>query len=242
MTQTSSSAVRNRVGIWLRKRPSASSTSTPRMLVRAPVMPTSEMNAVPLREHPGIGRRHVGVGAEHRRHPAVEVPAHRHLLARHLGVEVDDHDLGALAPQLGDLGVGGGEGGAGDGQLQLAAQVEHADPDPVDLDDRRAPARVSLRVVGGTDQHLAAVDELVGVALAVDVVAGRDQLDAGGEDVVGRPLRDPRSAGGVLAVGDDQVGAVRGPRPRHRGGEPAPAGPADDVSDEEDPHAISLDE
>jgi len=34
------------------------------------------------------------VGAEHRRDAAIEVPAHRNLLAGELGVEVDDHRVG----------------------------------------------------------------------------------------------------------------------------------------------------
>ncbi len=45
-------------------------------------------------EDAAVGGRHVGVGAEHRGDAAVEVPAHRHLLAGHLGVEVDDHRVG----------------------------------------------------------------------------------------------------------------------------------------------------
>ncbi len=48
ITQTSSSAVSKRVGIWVTRAPSASSIRTPRMLCREPVMPTSEMKAVPL--------------------------------------------------------------------------------------------------------------------------------------------------------------------------------------------------
>src|SRR6185312_10903067 len=48
ITQTSWSAVSKRVGIWVISAPSASSIRTPRMLSRDPVMPTSEMNAVPF--------------------------------------------------------------------------------------------------------------------------------------------------------------------------------------------------
>ena len=44
------------------------------------------------RQNPLIGRRHVGVGAEHRAHPTIEIVAQGLLLARRLGVEVDqDH-------------------------------------------------------------------------------------------------------------------------------------------------------
>ena len=63
-------------------------------------MPTSVMKAVPPGQHPGVGGRHVGVGAEDGGDAAVEVPAHRHLLAGHLGVEVDDDAVG-LEPRRG---------------------------------------------------------------------------------------------------------------------------------------------
>ena len=155
LIQTSSSAVRNRVGIWVRKRPSASSTSTPRMLCpRAGHADVADEGGA-AGQDPRVGGRDVGVGAEHGGHAAVEVPAHRDLLARHLGVEVDDHDLGAAPLELGELGVGGGERGASDGQLQLAAQVEDADLAPADLVDQRAAPGVALRVVGRPDDPLA---------------------------------------------------------------------------------------
>ena len=47
ITQTSSSAVSNRVGIWVIIEASTCSGLTPSTLVREPVMPTSEMKAVP---------------------------------------------------------------------------------------------------------------------------------------------------------------------------------------------------
>jgi hypothetical protein len=56
-------------------------------------------------QHARVGGRDVGVGAEHRRHAAVEVPAHRDLLARRLGVHVDE-DVVGLAAQLGEQRVG----------------------------------------------------------------------------------------------------------------------------------------
>ena len=61
----------------------------------------------PAREHARVGGRDVRVGADHGGHAAVEEPAHRDLLARRLGVHVDEHVVGA-----GDLAqrvVDGGE-------------------------------------------------------------------------------------------------------------------------------------
>ena len=45
-------------------------------------------------QHPAVGRGDMGVGPEHRGHPAVEVPSHRDLLAGQLGVEVDEDRVG----------------------------------------------------------------------------------------------------------------------------------------------------
>ena len=72
--------------------------------------------------------------------------------------------------------------------------------------------------------------------MAVDVVAGRDQVDAGGEDLVRGALGDPDPARRVLAVGDDEVGLELLAQRRQQLREAAPAGAADDVADEEDPH------
>ena len=49
----------------------------------------------PARQHAGVGGRDVRVGADHGGHSAVEEPAHRDLLARRLGVHVDQHVVGA---------------------------------------------------------------------------------------------------------------------------------------------------
>ena len=188
---------------------------------------------MPLGQHPAVGGRDVGVGAEHGRDPAVEVPAHRHLLARHLGVEVDDHGVG-LDPV--EDPVDGVERRACDLEPDAAAEVDHADPHPAGLDHGVAAARVGLRVVGRPHHALLAVEEVVGLAVAVDVVAGGDDAGAGVEDVAGRALGDPHAAGRVLAVDDDQVGRVLLAQRRHRLAQPAPPGAADDVADEEDPH------
>ena len=79
------------------------------------------------RQHAGVGGGDVGVGADDRGDAAVEVPAHRHLLARHLGVEVDEEGVG-LAFQAVEDGVDLGERRAGGLELHLAAKVDHRHP------------------------------------------------------------------------------------------------------------------
>ena len=89
ITQTSSSAVSKRTGIWVE--------GAERLLEPHPDHPGARAGHAdvgderrPLRQHPRVGGRDVGVGAEHGGDASVQVPAHRHLLAGHLGVEVDD--------------------------------------------------------------------------------------------------------------------------------------------------------
>ena len=203
ITQTSSSAVSNLTGIWVISASSACSGLTPSTLVREPVMPTSEMKAVPAGQHPGVGGRHVGVGAEDGGDAAVEVPAHRDLLAGHLGVEVDDD---ARRPR------------SARGSRRPRGRAERATCRPTAplrlITPTRIPpasttvwprAGVGVGVVGRADHPLGAVEEVVDLAVAVDVVAGGDHVGAGVEEVVGGLLGDPHPAGRVLAVDDDQV-------------------------------------
>jgi len=179
------------------------------------------------------------VGAEHRGDAAVEVPAERHLLARHLGVEVDDDDVG-LTFEAVEQGVGLDEGRASRLQLHGSAEVDHRDSAAADLDDRVAAAGIAAWVVGGPYDTLLTVEEAVGLAMAVDVVAGRDHIGAGLEDVGGGALGDAQPAGRVLPVDDHQLGVVALAQCRHRGGKPAAARAADDVADEQDLHPSSV--
>ena len=78
------------------------------------------------REHARIVRLHVRVRAEHGGDASVEVARERDLLARRLGVEVDDHDR-RLAPRLLDEAVGGEERVLERVEREDAEQVDHRD-------------------------------------------------------------------------------------------------------------------
>ena len=65
------------------------------------------------RQHARVGGRHVRVGADDRRHAAVEVPAHRDLLARRLGVHVDEHVVDAARSACSAASTSGSAGRAG---------------------------------------------------------------------------------------------------------------------------------
>ena len=86
------------------------------------------------------------------------------------------------------------------------------------VDDQDAAARMGLdqvgaapgragRIVRRPQQPGLALDEDERLALVPGMVAERDRVGAGGEDLVADRLRDAEAAGGVLAVDDDAVEA-----------------------------------
>src|SRR5205823_14065693 len=127
-----------------------------------------------------------------------------HLLARDLGVEVDDGGV-ELACEPVEQRVDLHERRARDLQHHRATQVENRQAARRDLDDGVAPTGVGDRVVGGPDDPLAAVEVCVDLPVAVDVVAGGDHVDPRGEQLLRGPLGDSNPAGDVLAVGDHDI-------------------------------------
>ena len=124
-------------------------------------MPTSVRKAVPLGQDPLVGGRHVGVGAEHGAHPAVEVEAHRLLLAGRLGVEVDhDHldsrvELAAAARSA----VRNGESRLLMKTMPLEVDHRHRDAGRRLPDVEPVPG-VALRVVGGAQEARLALEQI----------------------------------------------------------------------------------
>ena len=175
----------------------------------------------------------MGVGAEHGRHAAVEMPAHRDLLARRLGVHVDE-DVVRRAGQLGDQRVGLGEGGAPRRHEHVARQVDHRQAHAVAGDDRVAVAGLGAQVVGGPQDPRLVVEVGVDLAMAVGVVAERDHIDAGREQLVGDLRRDPEPAGDVLAVDDDERRVVALAQQRQHAQQRPATGRADQVAAEKD--------
>ena len=117
---------------------------------------------------------------------------------------------------------------------QVPRQRDDAEPHAVAGDDAPAVAGLAAQEVGGAQDPRGGVEVGVDLAMAVGVVAERDHVDPGGEQLVGDLRRDPHAAGGVLAVDDDErrrkALAQRGQQRQQR----SPADPADDVADEQD--------
>ena len=173
------------------------------------------------------------VGADDGRHAPVEVPAEADLLAGRLGMHVDE-DVVGQAPEALEHGVDLDERRAARVQVEVAGEVHDAEADAVALDDRLAVAGLGGEVVGRAQDPRLVVEVAVDLLALVGVVAERDDVDAGGEQLVGDLRRDPDAAGDVLAVDDDERRRValaqRGEQAEER---PSPE-PADEVSDEED--------
>ena len=93
-------AASNLAGMPFRNRPSAASTVTPMIESCGPVMPDVGEARRALRQQPLVRRLHVRMGADDRGHAPVEMPAHRDLLRRRLGVEVDEDDARLRAHRL----------------------------------------------------------------------------------------------------------------------------------------------
>jgi len=66
------------------------------------------------------------------------------------------------------------------------------------------------------------------------MIAGREEVDAGGKHLLGGLMRQTEPAGGVLAVGDDDVDVMLFADEREMFGERLATGRADDVGDRKD--------
>jgi len=184
----------------------------------------------------------MGVRAEHRGHAAVEVPAHRHLLAGQLGVEVDEERV-PPSGKGGEQLVDGGERVALDLEMHLPAQVDHADPHARRLDDRVPAPRIRLGEVQRTQHARLRVEIGIDLAMAVGVVAEGDDVGARLEELLRRLLRDADPSGAVLAVDDDEIGHVLGAQSGHRRRQCLATGPPDDVPYEKEAHGgLSLED
>jgi hypothetical protein len=109
---------------------------------------------------------------------------------------------------------------------------------PAARNQRRTPARRTGGEIQRANETRRAFDEHQRLALVPGVVAERDRVGAGVDQVVVDRLGDAEAAGGVLAVGDDEVElpvAHQTRQPLQHDG--APRTP-DDVANEENAHEL----
>jgi len=140
-------------------------------------------------------------------------------------------------------GVGLGEHRAPGVHEQVAAQRD--DPQPHVVAGYHAPAVAGLAAqeVGRTQDLATLVQIAVDLALAIGVVAQRDHVDAGGEQLVGQLGGDPQAAGDVLGVDDHERRGEPLAQRRQQAQQRALPEAADHVADEQDldgPHTPRL--
>ena len=99
-------------------------------------------------------------------------------------------------------------------------------------------ARRAARKVRRADQFRRALDEHQRLALVEGVVAERDAIGAGIEEFVADRLGDAEAAGSVLAIDHDEIERPAAPQARQGLEEHGAAGPADNVTNEEQPHRV----
>ena len=148
-------------------------------------------------------------------------------------MDVDDDDVRLLAQHV-DLFARDAERIV-DGRHEHAAHhVEDADVDALDGDDPAAAAGRAGRIVRRPDDTVGFVELAAELALVPDVVAGRDEVDAGREHLLGGLPGKAETAGGVFAVGDADVDVVLFADERKMFGQRLASGSSDHVGDGED--------
>ena len=90
------------------------------------------------------------------------------------------------------------------------------------------------RQVGRLDDVRLAFEHRVDFLAAIDVIAERDGVDAGADQLAIDGGREAGAAGGVLGVGDDEVELVLGDEAGDGAADDVAARFADDVADEEE--------
>ena len=165
-----------------------------------------------------VGGGDVGMRAQHGASTAVEIAAHQLHVAGRFGVKIDEDHL--------DLGWQCRQHAVGRGPRTIDRPHENASQQ---ADDRHGhavrrwhdchvvPGAVAGKLAGLT-MFSFALQDASDLAAAIDVVAQRDAIDAGGDQLVIVRRRDARAAGGVLAIGHDQVEPARLDRARRSRG------------------------
>ena len=196
------------------------------------------MNAVP----PGRTRRSA-VGAwvwvpTDEAGAAVAEIAHRLLLARRLGVHVDDDGVGALPQRTGgQLAIDRGEGIVERVHEDAAHGIDDEDARAVPgLEQRRAAARRAGGIVERPNEARRALDEHQRLLLVPGMIAERDRVGAGVDQFAVDRLGDAEAAGGVLAVDHDEIELPVADEAGQALGDDGPPAAADDVADEQNAH------
>ena len=151
------------------------------------------------------------------------------LLARRLGVEVDDDDMRLTASLL-DQAIGSEERRLERVEREHAEQTDHRDA----VVDRQAGSRCVRGHVRGAEHPVGSAQIGREARLPPSPVAERDHVRAGRKQPVGQLCRDPASGCRVLTVDDAEVGLEFLPERRQPRLDRPSSRCAEHVGDEED--------
>ena len=159
-------------------------------------------------------------------------------------MHVDDDGVGDDAQRRGlQLALHGAEGVIHRVHVDAAQHIDDQHPATVGGDeDVGAPARRihQARIVGRSDQARLAHDIGQGLALVPAVVAQRQDVGPGVEDVVGGVLGDAETARRVLGVDHHEIEPEVAPQPRKMVRKSIAPGLADHVTEKRQSHGKAL--
>ena len=189
-----------------------------------------------------IGGRRVGVGADHEARAAIAEIAERLLLAGRLGMDVDDDGIGGFAQGARhELAVDGGERIVERIHEDAAHGIDHQHARAVlGLDHGRATARRAGGIIDRPDELRRPLDEDQRLLLIPGMIAERDGVRAGLDQLATDRFRDAKTARGVLAIDHDQIELPFLHEPGQALNDHSPPAAADDIADEEDAHSYHL--
>jgi len=119
-------------------------------------------------------------------------------------------------------------------QIEVAAEVDHTQAQPVALHHARTVAWLDAQEVGRTQDPRLGIQVGIDLTAVIGVVAERDRVHPAGEQCAGRLRRDPQPACHVLAVDDHERRLEALAQNRQALEQRASPNAADEIADEQD--------
>ena len=179
------------------------------------------------------------MGADHDAGAAVAEMPHGLLLARRLGVHVDEDGVGALPQRTcRKLAVDRCERIVERVHEDAAHRIDDQHPRAVlGFAQSRAAAGRAGRIIHRSDEARRPLDEDQRLLLVPGMIAERDGVGAGFDQFVIDRLGDAEAAGGVLAVDHDEIELPVANEAGQALGDDGPPTATDDIADEQNAHA-----
>ena len=158
----------------------------------------------------------MGMGANNKGGASVDMMADRLLLARRLGVEINDDNIGLLAQWAGcQFPVNRGERIVKRIHEDPSQRVNHQNADTVPgCEQAGATPRRAGGIIERPQEPLLAIGKDKSIALVEGMIAGGNHVRAAADDGIEDFFRYAETTGGVLAVHDDKIEPIIGDQGR----------------------------